>query len=82
MLMGSRPPIGEAPASARAAAVCDTGNPPQPTRYVDAAGTCCSRYGFPNATMMVRGCRWTSARMNCAIGSGAFGFETFVPVVR
>ena len=31
MLIGNRPVIGAAPVSARAAAVCDTGNPPHAT---------------------------------------------------
>lgn len=82
MVIGKRPVIGASPSSARAAAVCDTGNPPQATRYVDAAGICWRRYGFPNATTTVRGWRATTSRMNCAIGSGALALDTAVPVDR
>jgi hypothetical protein len=43
MLIGSFPPMGATPSSALAAAVCDTGKPPQATTYVEIDGTCCRK---------------------------------------
>ena len=56
-LVGKRPVIDAAPVKARPAAVWETGKPPHAATYVDTDGTCCRRYGLPNATIMVRGCR-------------------------
>ena len=69
--------------SARAAAVCETGNPPHATTYVDTVGTCWSRYGFPNATSTVRGMtlREIAHELRDRLGS-VRDSTTFVPVDR
>src|SRR5690348_6532696 len=72
MLIGRRPEIGAAPVSARAAATCETGNPPHATRYVPTHGSCWSRYGLPNATTIGFLPRDTSVWTKLVNASGAF----------
>src|SRR6185312_7053885 len=82
MLIGSRPPIGAVPISARAAARCDTGTPLHAMRYAGTSSTCCSKYGLPSETTI--GCvqRWTRLFTNCRKPCGADRSDTVDPAAR
>src|SRR5690242_12546957 len=82
MLMGSRPPIGAAPTSARAAARCDTGAPLHAMRYAGTSLTCCNKYGLPSDTTTGCAPRATSSFTNCTNPCGADKSDTVEPAAR